>query len=76
MEAQLTPRQAEVYAAIRQYAAIGRSPSLMELSIKVGMSTWPLRRHLNILTQKGFLKPRRPKTARDIHLAEPIAEAA
>jgi SOS-response transcriptional repressor LexA len=76
MQSQLTPRQTEVYEAIRKYAAKGRSPSLRELSIKVGMSTWPLRRHLNILTQKGLLRPRRPKTARDIHLAENIPEAA
>jgi hypothetical protein len=76
MQAQLTPRPADVYGAIRKYATKGRSPSLRELSAKVGMSTWPLRRHLNILTQKGLLKPRRPKTARDIHLAEHILEAA
>jgi hypothetical protein len=76
MQAQLTPRQAEVYEAIQKYTAKGRSPSLRELSAIVGMSTWPLRRHLTILTQKGLLKPRRPKTTRDIHLAEHILKAA
>jgi len=71
----LPPRQAQVYEAIKQYAAKGRSPSLRELAIRVNMSsTGTIRRHLRLLEEKGLLRPRRFKAVRDIHLAdEPIA---
>ncbi len=77
MKQVLTPRQSEVYEAIRQYAAKGRSPSLKELGIRVGMaSTASVRRHLRLLEEKGLIRPRRYRESRDIHLVEPVAEAA
>jgi len=71
MQSPLTSRQAEVYKAIKQYAASGRSPSLRELAIRVNMaSTGTLRRHLRLLEEKGLIRPRRYKEHRDIHLGE------
>jgi len=65
----LTGRQAEVLAAVRELSAKGRAPSLDELGKRVGLrGSWAVRRHLDILARKGFLKPRRFRKPRDIAL--------
>jgi SOS-response transcriptional repressor LexA len=65
----LTSRQAEVLAAIRELSANGRAPTLAELGARVGMrGSWTVRRHLPILTARGFLRPRRYRKPRDITL--------
>ncbi len=70
----LTPRQAEVYSAIKAITAEGQPPSLEQLAERVGMaSTWAVRRHLGILEKKGFLAPRRLHARRNIKLAEQSA---
>ena len=72
----LTPRQQDVYEAIRDHwREVGRPPSFKDLQERVKLSVLPLRRHVLILEEKGYLAPRRPHTARDIYLAKPVGEA-
>ena len=57
----ITERQAEVLSAVRELSAKGRSPSLGEIGLRVGLrGSWAVRRHLDILERKGFLKQFRP----------------
>ena len=73
----LTARQRDVLNAVNEFSAKGRVPSLVELATSVGVrSTWSIRRHLNILERKGFLKPRGHRHAQGIALAEPIERTA
>lgn len=65
----LTERQAEVLKAVRDLSANGRAPSLEEIGARVSLrGTWAVRRHLDILARKGFMKPRRYRKPRDIAL--------
>jgi repressor LexA len=65
----LTPRQSEVFEAIRELSARGWNPSLRELAARAGMaSTGTLRRHLSNLQAKGLVKLRRYRRPRDIAL--------
>jgi SOS-response transcriptional repressor LexA len=67
----LTERQAEVLNAVRELSANGHAPSLDEVGECVGLrGSWAVRRHLDILARKGFLKPRRHRKPRDIALIE------
>ena len=68
----LTPRQLEVYSAIREYIQEhGETPGLKKLAARCGMaSTNTVRRHLSILAEKGLVHPRRFRVARDIRLLD------
>lgn len=68
----LTDRQAEVLKAVRNYIdKNGRGPTLEEIGARVGMSsTLSVRRHLDILTNKGFINPRGYGIPRDISLTK------
>jgi SOS-response transcriptional repressor LexA len=73
----LTERQRDVVEAIRALSKVGRGPTYAEIGERVGIrSTWAVRRHLDHLEQKGFIKPRTYRKARSVTLAEPIAAAA
>ena len=73
----LTARQRDVLNAVNEFSKKGRAPSLVELAASVDLrSTWAVRRHLNILERKGFLKPRGHRSPRAIALAEPIERTA
>ena len=68
---QLTPRQNEVFEAIRELSGRGRNPSLRELAACAGLrSADTLRRHLGILQAKGLVKPSRHYKPRDLALIE------
>lgn len=70
----LAPRQQEVYQAVRDYwREVGRAPSFKDLEARLNMTGTPLRRHIEILEERGYLAPRRPNTPRDIYLATPEA---
>jgi predicted ArsR family transcriptional regulator len=65
----LTERQAEVLAAVRELCAGSQGPSLEEIGARVGLrGTVAVRRHLDLLTAKGYLRPRRYRKKRDIAL--------
>ena len=67
----LTERQAEVLNAVHDLSANGHAPSLDEVGERVGLrGSWAVRRHLDILARKGFLKPRGYRKPRDIALIE------
>ena len=67
----LTGRQAEVLAAVRELCAGSRGPSLAEIGARVGLrGTVAVRRHLDLLMAKGYLRPRRYRKPRDIALIE------
>lgn len=73
----LTPRQQEVYRAIENYwREVGRSPSIKDVQTRLNLNETATRRHLDILTERGYLAPRRRGIPRDIYLAKPVGEAA
>ncbi len=64
---ELTPRQREVFDAVNALSAAGRGPTLDELGNAIGLaSSFAVRRHLQILERKGYLRPRRYRRHRDI----------
>jgi SOS-response transcriptional repressor LexA len=73
----LTPRQREVYQAIKDYwREVERSPSYQDLRTRLNINETALRRHIEILTERGYIAPRRRGIPRDIYLAKPVGEAA
>jgi SOS-response transcriptional repressor LexA len=67
----LTERQAEGLNPVREFSANGHAPSLDEVGERVGLrGSWAVRRHLDVLARKGFVKPRGHRKPRDIALIE------
>jgi hypothetical protein len=72
----LAPRGEEVYLAIQDYwREVGRSPSFKDLQVRLNMTEDPSRRHIEILTERVYIAPRRRGIPRDIYLAKPLGEA-
>lgn len=71
---ELTFRQREVLAAVRNLSDGDHGPSLRQLGEAVGLaSTWAVRRHLDILERRGLIA-REPKKVRGIRVL-PFAAA-
>lgn len=71
MDAELTPRQSEVVALIRQHVnTAGFPPSTRELADALGVSSTAVEGHLSALQKKGVLR-RSPGIARGIRILTP-----
>lgn len=70
----LSPRQAEVLAAIQSYAADRhQTPTVLELSLLIGLNTATINGHLRALKRKGRIQwwPGRGRNIQLIEREEP-----
>lgn len=65
---ELRPATLKVFNGISaHWAEEGKAPSLRELRKRLGLTLNPLRYHIDILEQKGYLRARKHAASRDLY---------